>query len=170
MTIDSLVKEVESLNQNICVEVTDGEIRVGGKTYSVRYKLKALGFQWNPESKEWYYLDPLGKKALSYNDPLPIGCANDVDLYLALSLESYTKIAKELGTSARVTAILGNLTILFTCGEIRVDFELTETLKRFVDVVPAKEANLEGYGIETVYKLKPEFEKYFGDNSSDEVE
>ena len=60
--------------------------------------------------------------------------------------------------------------MLASLNQGEVNPELTETLKRFVDVVPAKEADLEGYGIETVYKLKPEFEKYFGDNSSDEVE
>ena len=170
MTIDSLVKEVESLNQDIDVKVTDGEVRVGGKTYFVRDRLKALGFQWDPENKEWYYLDPLGKKALEYNHSLPVAFANDADLHLAISSDRYTNIAKELGISARVAAILGKLNILFACGDIEVTPELTETLKSFVDVVPAKEANLDGYGVETVYKLKPEFEKYFGDNPPDEIE
>ena len=170
MTIDSLVKEVESLNQDIHIEATDGEIRVGGKTYPVRDRLRTLGFQWDSESKEWYYLDPLGKKALAYNNSLPVGYANDVDLYLAISPEPYAEIAKELGTSARVATILKNLQILFACGDIEVTPELTETLKRFVDIVPAKEANLEGYGVETAYKLKPEFEKYFEDNLRDEIE
>ena len=161
MTIDSLVTEVKSLKRGTHVAVADGEIRVGGKTYSVRDRLKALGFQWDPENKEWYYLDPLGKTALECNHPLPDAFANGIDLYLVSSLDYYTKIAGELDTFARITALLDNLGILFAAGKIDVESELTETLKRFVDVVPAKEANLEGYGIETVYKLKPEFEKYF---------
>ena len=101
------------------------------------------------------------KRALEYDCPLPTAFANGIDLYLASSLDYYRKIAGELDTSARIAALLGNLGILFAAGKIDVESELTETLKRFVDVVPAKEANLEGYGIETVYKLKPEFEKYF---------
>ena len=170
MTIDLLVKEVKSLDPGICVRVTDGKIRVSGRSYPVRDRLKTLGFQWDSENKEWYYLDPLGKKALVYNHPLPVSCTNDVDSYLATSLEHYANIAKELETSARVATLLGNLAILFACGEIEVTPELTETLKRFVDVVPAREAHLDGYGVETVYKLKPEFEKYFGGDPPDEIE
>ena len=62
MTIDSLEKKVKNLNKEIRVEVTGGEIRVSGKSYPVKDKLKALGFQWDPENKEWYYLDPLENK------------------------------------------------------------------------------------------------------------
>ena len=167
MTLDSLIKKVKSLKRGIHVEVAGGEIRVGGKSYSVRDKLKALGFQWDPENKQWYYLDPLGKKALGYDHPLPTAFANGIDLYLVSSLDYYTEIAGELDTSARIVALLDNLGILSAAGKIDVEPELTETLKRFVDVVPAKEANLEGYGVETVYKLKPEFEKYF-ENKPDE--
>ena len=62
MTIDSLEKKVKNLNNGISVEVRGGEIRVSGKSYPVKDKLKALGFQWDPENKEWYYLDPLGNE------------------------------------------------------------------------------------------------------------
>ena len=62
MTVHSLENIVKNLEQGIRVEVMDGEIRVGGKSYAVRDELKALGFQWDPENKEWYYLDPLGKE------------------------------------------------------------------------------------------------------------
>ena len=169
MTIDSLAKQIKSLKRNIHVEVADGEIRVGGKTYSVRDRLKALDFQWDPESKEWYYLDPLGKKALEYNHPLPVAFANDIDPYLAASMDYYAKIAEELDTSVRIAALLKNLGILFAAGRIDVKPESTETLKRFVDVVSAKEANLDGYGVETVYKLKPKFEEYFVDKPDEDI-
>ena len=169
MTIDSLAKEVKKLKRNIHVEVADGEIRVAGKTYSVRDRLKGFGFQWDPENKEWYYLDPLGKKALEYNHPLPEAFANDIDPYLASSLDYYTEIAGELNTSVRIAALLKNLGILFAAGRINVKPELTEILKRFINVVPAKEANLDGYGVEIVYKLKSEFEEYFGDKPDEDI-
>lgn len=169
MTIDSLAKEAKSLKRGIRVEVSDGEVRVDGKTYSVRDKLKGLGFQWASETKEWYYLDPLGKKALEYNHPLPTAFANGIDLYLVSRLAYYEKIAGELNTSVRIAALLKNLGILFASGQIDVKPELTEAIKHFVDVVAAKEANLEGYGFETVYKLKSEFEKYFGDKLDEDT-
>lgn len=56
MSIDSLIKQVESLNNNIHVERTDEYLSVKGNTYYVRGKLKLLGFQWNPNKREWYYL------------------------------------------------------------------------------------------------------------------
>ena len=55
MTIRSLVKAVENLSSRIHVEVLDGEVRVGGSTYSVKGKLKLLGFRWDPTKREWYY-------------------------------------------------------------------------------------------------------------------
>lgn len=55
MTIISLVKAVENLSSRIHIEVLDGEVRVGGSTYSVKGKLKLLGFQWDPKKREWYY-------------------------------------------------------------------------------------------------------------------
>ena len=56
MRIDSLIKHVESLNNDIRVEKTDEYLRVKGNTYYVRGKLKFLGFQWNPNKRKWYYL------------------------------------------------------------------------------------------------------------------
>ena len=55
MGIDLLIKEVESLNSNVCIEIMDNYIRLKGNTYKVRGKLKLLGFQWNPNKREWYY-------------------------------------------------------------------------------------------------------------------
>ena len=52
---DSLIKEIESLSDHICIEITDNYVRVSGDTYYVRGKLKLLGFQWNPNKREWYY-------------------------------------------------------------------------------------------------------------------
>ncbi|MDE0085264.1 MAG: hypothetical protein OXU23_06100 [Candidatus Poribacteria bacterium] len=56
MRIDSLVKHVESLNDSIRVERTDEYLSVKGNTYYVRGKLKLLGFRWNPNKREWYYM------------------------------------------------------------------------------------------------------------------
>ena len=55
VTISSLVKAVENFSSRIHVEVLYGEVRVGGSTYSVKGKLKLLGFQWDPKKREWYY-------------------------------------------------------------------------------------------------------------------
>lgn len=55
MSIDLLVKHVKSLNRNVCVEGTKNYVGMKGKTYNVRGKLKLLGFQWNPNKREWYY-------------------------------------------------------------------------------------------------------------------
>ena len=55
MGIDLLIKEVESLNSNVCIEIIDNYIRLKGNTYKVKGKLKLLGFQWNPNKQEWYY-------------------------------------------------------------------------------------------------------------------
>jgi hypothetical protein len=53
--INSLVKEVESLDANIQVKIIDGYLRVSGNTYPVKGKLKLLGFQWDSKQREWYY-------------------------------------------------------------------------------------------------------------------
>ena len=55
MGINALITEVKGLNNNIQVEITDDYLRVMGNTYSVRGKLKLLGFRWNPKTREWYY-------------------------------------------------------------------------------------------------------------------
>ena len=94
--IESLVEEVKNLIDDIHVEEIDGEVRVSGKTYPVRDRLKALGFQWDSESKEWYYLDPLGKKALAFNHPLPVSFANDVDVRLATSPRTLCKYRQRI--------------------------------------------------------------------------
>ena len=56
MSIDSLIKQVKRLDYNLCVEMKGNYVSVKGKTYKVRGKLKLLGFQWNPNKREWYYL------------------------------------------------------------------------------------------------------------------
>ena len=56
VSINSLIKKVESLNNHIHVEIIDNYLRVKGDTYSVKGTLKLLGFQWNPKKREWYYL------------------------------------------------------------------------------------------------------------------
>ena len=55
VTINSLVQVVENLSSQIHVEVRNGEVRVGGRTYPVKGKLKLLGFRWDPTKREWYY-------------------------------------------------------------------------------------------------------------------
>ena len=56
MSISSLIEAVEGLGHHIHVEIIDDYVRVKGNTYHVRGKLKLLGFQWNPNKREWYYL------------------------------------------------------------------------------------------------------------------
>lgn len=53
MSIASLIKEVENLG--VRIEILENYVRVDGDTYKVRGKLKMLGFQWNPNKREWYY-------------------------------------------------------------------------------------------------------------------
>lgn len=55
MTFNSLLKAVENLSSHVQVEMINGEVRVSGRTYLVKGKLKLLGFQWNPQAREWYY-------------------------------------------------------------------------------------------------------------------
>ena len=55
MGTDLLIKGVKSLNRNVCVEGTKNYVRMKGKIYNVRGKLKSLGFQWNSNKREWYY-------------------------------------------------------------------------------------------------------------------
>ena len=75
--------------------------------------------------------------------------------------DRYHGIAKELGTSARIAAILDNLFMMFACGEIQIEAELTEALKPWVNTVNAEEAGLGGYGYEEIYVVKPEFTQHF---------
>ena len=66
-------------------------------------------------------------------------------------LSRYQRVAKELGTSTRIAAILDNLFMMFACGEIQIEAELTEALKPWVNIVNAEEAGLGGYGYEEIY-------------------
>lgn len=56
MTINSLVKAVEDLSDDIHIEVLNDEVRVRGRTYLVRGPLKLLGFRWDRKNREWYHL------------------------------------------------------------------------------------------------------------------
>lgn len=56
MTINSLVKAVEDLSDDVHIEVLNDEVRVRGRTYLVRGPLKLLGFRWDRKNREWYYL------------------------------------------------------------------------------------------------------------------
>lgn len=71
-------------------------------------------------------------------------------------LSRYQRIAKELGTSARIVAILDNMEILLATDEIEISETVTKHLSPFVEVVSAKDAGWEGYGYEKVYQLKKE--------------
>lgn len=66
MSIDSLINEVKSLNSHICVEIVDNYIIVKGTAYTMKGKLKLLGFRWNPKKREWYYLLTKGDNLEGY--------------------------------------------------------------------------------------------------------
>ena len=55
---------------------------------------------------------------------------------------------------------MDNLGILFACGDIAVEDKVTDALKGYADVVPAKEAGLDGY-CDVAYKIKPAIEEFF---------
>ena len=80
----------------------------------------------------------------------------DAEMLLARNLKYYDQLANELDTSPLIVAILDNLVFLFTEGDLDVTPILTILLSRFADVVSAEEMCLDGYGRESVYKLKPE--------------
>lgn len=92
---------------------------------------------------------------------LPYSVWHEANWHYHADREQYTQIAEALGTEPVIAALLGNLGIMFACGDIAVEAKITQAIGRFVDVVPAEAAGLDGYGHETVYKLKPDFSKHF---------
>ncbi|MCG9127276.1 HNH endonuclease [Candidatus Poribacteria bacterium] len=91
---------------------------------------------------------------------LPYDVWNEANFHLQMDTTKYSMIAEKLGTDPIIAALLDNLGIMFACGDISVTDKVTEAISQFADVVPAKEAGLDGY-CDIVYKIKPEFEKYF---------
>ena len=163
MTEDEIfIKELqEHLGDDMSVSESDGVVTVSGRSYMARHYLKMKGFVWNPDEKHWYRIDPYGKHSFTLDEPLPPNMASDIDMFMQFNLEKYKEIGKELGIPARCAAILGNIGILYGCGEIYLSDDLTEIIKDYVDIVPAKDAGLDGYADGDVYKLKPEYEHLF---------
>ena len=95
---------------------------------------------------------------------LPYSVWHEANFRYQMGRERCTQIAQALGTEPVITALIDNLGIMFACGDIAVTAKITQAIGRFVDVVPAEAAGLDGYGHETVYKLKPEFAKHFSDD------
>ena len=83
--------------------------------------------------------------------------------------DKYENIASQLGTIPVIASLLDNLGILFACGKIAVEPKITEAIKDYADVVPASEAGLEGFRI-SVYRIKPEFQKYFPSDDYDQFD
>ena len=75
------------------------------------------------------------------------------------SKEDYNRIALELETDPVIVALLDNLGIMFTCGDIEVCDAVTEAIGMFVDIVEGDHW-LSGYA-DVAYQIKPEFQKFF---------
>ncbi len=97
---------------------------------------------------------------------LPYSVWHEANFRYQMDRERCTQIAETLGTDPVIAALLDNLEIMFACGDIAVEAKITKAIGRFADVVPAKEGGLDGYGHETVYKLKPEFSKHFSNDEN----
>lgn len=92
---------------------------------------------------------------------LPYSVWNEANFhYLTGDSQRYDKIASELNTDPVIIALLDNLGIMFACGDIAVEDKVTAAIGEFVDIVPAKEAGLDGY-CDMAYKIKKEFEEHF---------
>ena len=83
-----------------------------------------------------------------------------------MNSDKYENIASQLGTDPVIASLLDNLGILFACGDIAVEPKITEAIEDYADVVPASEADLDGY-CDTAYRIKPEFQKYFPSDDCD---
>ena len=73
--------------------------------------------------------------------------------------KTYYEIAQELETEPIIVALLDNLGIMFACGDIAVEDNITEAIGQFVDIVEGDHW-LSGYA-DVAYQIKPEFQKYF---------
>ena len=102
------------------------------------------------------------KYLVGVNDPYPDNTGRYrtyAEMFLARDLERYRRLSRELNVSSLIVAILDNLDFLFTKGDLIVTPILDVLLKQYTDVVKAEEAGLDGYGRESVYKLKPEIKR-----------
>ena len=95
---------------------------------------------------------------------LPYSVWHEANWHFHADRERNTIIAEALETDPVIAALLSNLGIMFACGDIAVEAKITQAIGRFVDIVPAEAAGLDGYGHETVYKVKSEFSKHFSND------
>lgn len=91
---------------------------------------------------------------------LPYTVWNEANFYYQIDSDKYEGIASQLGTDPLIASLLDNLLILFACGKIAVEPKITKAIEDYADVVSASEAGLDGFRI-PVYRIKPEFQKYF---------
>lgn len=91
---------------------------------------------------------------------LPYSVWNEANFHLMIQQAKYEAIGKSIGAEPIIAALLDNLGILFACGDIAVEDKVTEALKDYADVVPAIDADLDGY-CDVAYKIKPEFAEFF---------
>ena len=91
---------------------------------------------------------------------LPYTVWHEANFWYQMNPDKYENIASELGADPLIVSLLDNLGILFACGKIAVVPKTTKAIEAYADVVPASEAGLEGYCV-NVYRIKPEFQKYF---------
>lgn len=95
---------------------------------------------------------------------LPYPVWHEANWHFHADRDRYTIIAGALGTEPVIVALIDNLGIMFACGDIAVEPKTTQAIGRFVDIVSPEAAGLDGYGHETVYKVKSEFSKYFSND------
>ncbi len=100
---------------------------------------------------------------------LPYDVWKEANFHLQMDTPKYSLIAEKIGTDPIIAALLDNLGIMFACDELAVTDKVTEVINKFADVVPARQANLEGY-CDIAYKIKPEFEKYFKISSDTNID
>lgn len=91
---------------------------------------------------------------------LPYHVWNEANFHLQCKKVKYERISKIIGAEPIIAALLDNMNMMFACDDIVVEDKVTEVIKNYVDVVPAKEVGFEGY-CDIIYKIKPEFEKLF---------
>ena len=100
---------------------------------------------------------------------LPYNVWNEANFYYQINSDKYENIASELGADPLIASLLDNLGTLFASGKIAVEPKITKAIKDYADVVPAAEAGLEGFRI-PVYRIKPEFQKYFPSDDYDQFD
>ena len=91
---------------------------------------------------------------------LPYSVWDEANLHYQMNPDKYEGIASELGTDPIIASLLDNLGILFACDKIGIEPKTTKAVEDYADVVPASEADLDGY-CDTAYRIKSEFQKYF---------